>query len=191
MSVAYIFNYRTPLMCTFNVLQAQVDLKVNPVGLLFKNLSAAAEFGLAENIGLEVTGGVGWNQLNLTGEDNFKGSIIRVGANGRYYFNPKNSIDGFYAGIYTRYAGGAYKFEEERFNSTRFSGGFIFGYKVVARNEKLLFDFGLGFGRAFVFKLTDPNDSTNTANLDDIPFLNWDIPFYISIGYRIAGGGRK
>lgn len=179
------------LLCIFNALQAQVDLKLNPIGLLFKNLNATAEFGLTQNIGLEVTGGVGWNKLNLAADDDYKGSIVRVGANGRYYFNPKNSIDGFYAGIYTRYAGGAYKFAEERFNSTRLSGGFIFGYKVIAGNEKLLFDFGLGFGRAFIYEFKDPNDSTNTADIDDIPLLNLDIPFYISIGYRIGGGGRK
>jgi len=172
--------------------QAQVDLKINPIGLLFSNLNVAAEFGVSENFGVELAPGFAWNSLNLANDDDFKGSLVRVGVNGRYYLNPnEKGLNGFYIGAYTRYAGGSYKFEDDtetqKFNSTRFALGFLLGGKIVARNEKLLFDFGTGFGRALVYKFTDPN-GTDEVDLSDIPFVNWDIPFYISIGYRISGG---
>ena len=171
---------------------AQVDLKINPVGILFNNLNVAAEFGLSDNFGLEVTPGFGWNKLNLDDANDYKGNIFRLGVNGRYYLNPNDKgLNGFYIGAYTRYAGGTYSYkgdtETQKYNSTRASLGFLLGGKIVARNEKLIFDFGTGFGRALVYKFTDANGS-DEADLSDIPFLNWDIPFYITIGYRIGGG---
>jgi hypothetical protein len=171
--------------------QAQVDLKINPIGLLFSNLNVAAEFGVSDNFGVEVAPGFAWNSLNLSDDNDFRGNLFRVGVNGRYYLNPnEKGLNGFYIGAYTRYAGGSYKFEDDtetqKYSSTRFALGFLLGGKIVARNEKLLFDFGTGFGRALVYKFTDQN-GTDEVDLSDIPFANWDIPFYISIGYRISG----
>ncbi|MCA0235400.1 MAG: DUF3575 domain-containing protein [Bacteroidetes bacterium] len=173
-------------------LNAQVDVKINPIGLLFSNLNVAAEFGVSDNFGVEVAPGFGWNRLNLLNDNDYSGSVVRVGVNGRYYLNPNDKgLNGFYIGGYTRYAGGTYTYkgdtETDKFNSTRFALGFLVGGKIVARNEKLIFDFGTGFGRALVYKFTDPNGS-DEVDLSDIPFANWDIPFYLSIGYRFGGG---
>ncbi len=185
------------LFCFLSIhsVQAQVDVKINPVGILFNNLNAAVEFGIKDNFGIEVTPGFGWNKLNLENDNDYKGNVLRLGVNGRYYLNPNDKgLNGFYIGAYSRYAGGSYKFESdsetEKFNSTRLSLGFLLGGKVVARNEKLIFDFGTGFGRALIYKFTDP-DGQDEANLSDIPFLNWDIPFYITVGYRFADTGKK
>lgn len=184
------------LLFTTNTLQAQVDLKINPLGVLFNNLNVAVEFGVKDNFGIEVTPGFGWGKLNLLNDSDFDGTVFRLGVNGRYYLNPnEKGLNGFYIGGYTRYKGGVYSHinddnTTDKFNSSKFSLGFLLGGKVVARNERLIFDFGTGFGRALVYKFSDPNGQNN-ANLSDIPFLNWDIPLYISIGYRISSAGNS
>jgi hypothetical protein len=181
-----VFFLGALFLAAVNQASAQVDLKINPIGLLFSNLNVAAEFGVADNIGIEATAGFGWNKFNLDDDAEFRSTLIRGGVNARYYFNPSKGIDRFYGGIYTRYAGGKLTAEDETTRedatSTRLSVGFIFGYKVVARNEHLLFDFGLGAGRAIISRWEYEDGSE--VNTDDIPLLNIDIPFYISVGYR-------
>lgn len=179
------------LVATTNV-HAQVDLKINPIGILFNNINVAAEFGVSDNFGVEVAPGYGWNKLNFAADDDYSGSLFRLGVNGRYYLNPsEKGLNGFYIGAFTRYAGGSYKYENDtqsdKVNSTKFSLGFLLGTKIVARNEKLLFDFGIGFGRALVYKFEDAN-GTDQVDVSDVPFINWDIPFYLTVGYRIGGG---
>ncbi len=184
------------LLCLGSI-NAQVDLKVGPIGLLFSDVNIAAEFGVSENIGIEVTPGFGWNTLNLVADDDYKGSIFRLGANGRYYFNPDDKkLNGFYAGVYTRYAGGKFTFDDnennihEEVKSTRIAGGILLGAKIVAANERLIFDLGLGFGRAFKYSFEDQNDPNKNFDLSDIPFLNFDLPINLKIGYRISSGKK-
>jgi len=124
------------LLAASTTVQAQVDLKINPIGLLFSNLNVAAEFGVSENFGVELAPGFAWNSLNLANDDDFKGSLVRVGVNGRYYLNPnEKGLNGFYIGAYTRYAGGSYKFEDDtetqKFNSTRFAWAFCWAAKSL------------------------------------------------------------
>ena len=173
---------------------AQLDIKVGPVGLLFSNLNVGIEYGVSENWGIELTPGLDWKALNLLDNDeiDFKGNIFKVGLNGRYYFNPnEKGLNGFYAGVYTRYGGGKYSGtdtstdEKYEFTSTRLAGGFLLGGKIVARNERLIFDLGLGFGRAFIHKYEDPN-GTDEADLSNVPFFNFDLPINLKIGYRIS-----
>lgn len=138
------------LFCLFSIhsVQAQVDVKINPVGILFNNLNAAVEFGIKDNFGIEVTPGFGWNKLNLENDNDYKGNVLRLGVNGRYYLNPTDKgLNGFYIGAYSCYAGGSYKFESdsetEKFNSTRLSLGFLLGGKIVAKNENLFLTLAL------------------------------------------------
>ena len=188
---------RTILLLTlaalsFGTAQAQVDIKVGPLGLLFNNLNVGVEFGVNENVGIELTSGIDWKSLPLIVDENFSATAYLLGINGRYYFNPtEKRLNGFYAGAYTRYKGGVYKFTDsdtevtERFTRTRIAGGFLLGGKIVSRNERIIFDLGIGFGRSFVDKFKDP-DGTDEADLSDIPFLNWDIPINLKIGFRIG-----
>jgi hypothetical protein len=172
---------------------AQVDLKINPIGVLFKNIQVASEFGVSENFGVELTAGYGWDRLSFlvdgtSEEEDFKGSVYRLGVNGRYYLNPSDKgLNRFYIGAFSRYKGGRYSLNEDKVSANKFSLGFLLGTKIVAANEKLLFDFGIGFGRALVNKYT--NDATGESeDVSDVPFFNFDIPLYVSIGYRIGGG---
>lgn len=175
------------LFCT-STIQAQVDIKVNPLGLLFNNINASVEFGVKDNFGIEVTPGFGWDKLNLFNDGDYKGQVYRLGVNGRYYLNPtEKGLNGFYIGGYTRYKGGRFTLEGDQVDMNKFSLGFILGGKVVAQNGRLIFDFGTGFGRALLFELTDAA-SGEQEDISDIPIANWDIPLYISIGYRFGGG---
>ncbi|MCB0524092.1 MAG: DUF3575 domain-containing protein [Saprospiraceae bacterium] len=178
---------------SFGTVRAQVDVKVGPIGLLFSSLNFGVEFGVKPNFGVELTPGIAWNTLALAAADeDYKGLAYRLGVNGRYYLNPSDKgLNGFYIGAYTRYGGGNYSYtyndgSKDEYNSTRFSGGFLLGGKIVSRNEKIVFDLGMGFGRAFVYKFTDPNGN-NEADLSDIPFVNWDIPINLKIGFRFGG----
>lgn len=167
-------------------LKAQVDLKVSPFGLLFSNIVLRAEFPVAEAVGIELQGGAGWNKINFDEEDDLKTSTLRFGANGRYYFSPEVGLDKFYLGAYARFAAGkgSSTADTDEYNTTRFSVGTLFGYKVLAKNQKLLFDFNLGFGRALIYKFDPIGDTADNVDLSDIPLLNWDIPATIAIGYR-------
>lgn len=177
---------------TVSTVSAQVDIKIGPLGLLFSNLNLGVEFGVGSNIGIELTPGIDWKALNLVADDNFKGTAMRIGVNGRYYFNPtEKKLNGFYAGLYTRYGAGKYSYtdpdtnEKDEASSTRFAGGFLMGGKIVAKNERLIFDLGIGLGRAFIYKFEDENGMED-YDLSGVPFLNFDLPINLKIGYRIG-----
>lgn len=168
---------------------AQVDVKVGPLGPLFGTLNVRSEFGLADNFGLEAIVGGSWNKINFDEGDDLKNTTLRFGVNGRYYFNPSEiGLNKFYTGLYTRYSSGKARSTAENadeYNTSRFSGGFLVGFKTFARNERLHFDFNLGFGRAFVYNIKGIGNA-EPVNLDDVPFLNWDLPTTLVIGYRFG-----
>lgn len=174
------------LLASFTVAQAQVDIKVNPVGLIFSRAILSAEFAIKDNIGIEAQGGVAWPSFSVN-DEKFKSNTVRYGVNGRYYFSPDKGIDRFYAGIYTRFVNGEMTstVDDGRVKRNRASGGILLGYKVVARNERLVFDFGLGLGRVFTNKYTPNSEGQEALDLSDIPFLNIDAPLFLTIGYRL------
>ena len=168
---------------------AQIDVKVGPLGPLFRTLNLRSEFGLADNFGLEAIIGGSWNKINFNEGSDLKNTTLRFGVNGRYYFNPSDiGIDKFYVGLYSRYSSGkatSTAQDSDEYNTNRFAAGFLFGFKTFARNERLHFDFNLGFGRAFLYDIKALNNAA-TVNLSDIPFLNFDLPTTITIGYRFG-----
>ncbi len=179
-------NLMLCLLVSVSAVQAQVDIKINPVGLIFSRAIVSAEFGVKDNIGIEVHGGVGWPSISIS-DEKFKSNTVRYGLNGRYYFSPDKGIDRFYAGIYTRFVNGEMTStaDDGRVKRNRASGGVLIGYKVIARNERLVFDFGLGLGRVFTNKFTPNSEGQESLDLSDIPFLNIDAPLFLTVGYRL------
>ncbi len=167
---------------------AQVDVKIGPFAPLFGTLNVRSEFGLSDNIGLEAVVGSSWGKIKFD-SINVKATTLRFGLNGRYYFNPSEvGLDKFYVGLFTRYSSGKWRSREEdsdEYNTNRFSGGFLVGFKTFARNERLHFDFNLGFGRAFVFNV-DGIGNAKPINLNKIPIANLDLPMTMVIGYRLG-----
>lgn len=183
--------YVAAILCACANLQAQTELKINPLGALFLNPDFSAEFGVAENIGIEPSVGLSWISLTVDG-DKFKSSGATFGAQGKYYFNPEKGIDKFYAGIYLR--GAESKFTStssssgtstsEVFSRSRLGAGFSLGYKWVSR-QNVVFELGAGIGRKIYNKFSDASNDVNTA---DIPILNLDGFFRFNVGYRFGGG---
>jgi Protein of unknown function (DUF3575) len=172
---------------------AQVDLKIGPLGPIFGTLNVRSEFGLSDNFGLEATVGAGWNTLTINDEPELRNRVLRLGLNGRYYLNPSElGQDKFYLGMYSRYSRGSANTTDQAlndsYNTDRFSIGFLTGIKFFARDDRFLFDFNLGIGRAFVYRFESIGDS-DPIDLSGVPLLNLDIPFSIMIGYRF--GGKK
>ncbi len=164
---------------------AQVDLKVSPFSIIFGRMVLRGEFAASENFGVELLGGGAWNTIDFDDEGDVRFSNFHLGANGRYYFNPSAGIDKFYVGGYLKYAGGTGKNTDTdgEVNTTRFALGTLVGFKTVSQNGHLLFDFNVGFGRALVYKI-EGDDPEDDIDLADFPFLNWDIPVLVGIGYR-------
>ena len=170
--------------------QAQTELKINPLGILFSNPELSAEFAVNEHIGIEPSFGISYLKLTID-NDVFKSSGFSYGVNGKYYFSPESGIDKFYAGIYLR--GGASSFKGtgasagDNLKRNRLGGGLSFGYKWVS-SQNIVFDLGTGIGRKVFDKYTLDGGNTNTAN---IPLLNIDFYIRFGVGYRFGGGSKR
>lgn len=161
---------------------SQIEVKVNPVGLLWGGVSASGEYILSDNMGVEVSARLASRNLAFTSED-VRATGFGAGAQFKYYFSPNQGGDGFYASAYLRYAGlsGKYTGElsgtEETVNWNKTAVGLGLGYKWVA-DSGLLFEIGGGVGRNLSSKWTYSDDSTIDFSF---PF---DATFRLSVGYR-------
>lgn len=166
---------------------AQTDVTLNPLGLLFSNINVGADFALAENFSIEGNLGASFGSTNIF-EDEFKYFGIPVTVFGKYYFNPDEGADKFYADAWLRFISRKYSYEGGSTNAysdysqTRFGFGFGIGYKVVA-NSGLVFDIGFGAGKAFV-----DNTKYDDSNLDELT-VDWPKIMFVGklgIGYRFG-----
>jgi len=168
--------------------QAQIDLKINPLGLLFGSPDLAGEYLVSEDLGVELSAGVLFGKV-LTSDLNKSGYTIRL--SGKYYFNPEDGCDKFYAGIYLGPrsrkttgdlvdlgTGGSY---EPGAKISAFAGGISAGYKWVS-DSGVVFELGAGLGRAFGDKITY-NDSNNPESINGLGIDGFGI---LSVGYRIG-----
>jgi hypothetical protein len=171
-----------PLALLFVIsLNAQIDVKINPIGLLFANFDVSAEFGLSENFGLDIAPIIDFRTADY-GIDEYKYSRFGVVANPRYYVSPKNDVDRFYVGAYAKFLTGKAKLDDlVGWSNTRFAIGANLGYKVVA-DSGFVFDIGFGIGRAFVnnYEAEELNDfSEDLLELFDIDFIG-----RLAVGWR-------
>ena len=165
---------------------AQIEARINPLGLLFRNISPSVEFGVSDNFGLEANPYVNFNGLKILGQGI---SGIGYGFNlaGKYYFNDEKQIAGFYAGPYvnTKFSSWKYEFanfEDEIVKHNKLAVGFLAGYKVVAQSG-FTFDFGFGIGRSFLNEYVFMNDGTLERN-DVEGISEVDLQARAAIGYR-------
>lgn len=181
-------------ICSFTITsKAQIDATINPIGLLFGDFNVGADFVLSDNISVEASVGFGVNTVGIEGISQYKWTGIPITAVGKYYFNPDDGADGFYADVFIKFISRSYKWdvpEIDDFNydytTTRFGIGVGAGYKVVS-NSGIVFEIGLGVGRALLDK-TKYEDET-LEEFDDF-FTEWiQIMFNgkLAIGYRFGG----
>ncbi|HFA49170.1 MAG TPA: DUF3575 domain-containing protein [Bacteroidetes bacterium] len=164
---------------------AQIDVTINPIGALFANLSVGADFAVSENMSVEAQLGFGSDKGggDLAGYSykNFPVTVI-----GKYYFNPNNGTDKFYADVFMRFVKRSYDYDDAFFSAykqTRFGLGFGIGYKIVG-NSGFVFDIGVGAGRAFVDKLKYEDSSGTQTEIDWTELM---LNGKLGIGYRFGG----
>lgn len=168
-----------------NQSKAQVDVTLNPIGLLFGDLNAGVDFVLSENFSVEGTIGIG------TGDDDFgdaKYFALPITVFGKYYFNPDKGADKFYADAFLRFVTRSVTYDDNStffsdYSQTRVGIGFGIGYKIVSKGG-LVFDIGFGAGRAFInnTKFEDSNGNEETLDWPEIMFAG-----KLGVGYRFGG----
>ncbi len=174
---------------------AQTDFKIRPIGLVFSKVQLGAEFGVNQNFGIEVEPYFANTKLTLNSND-LKSKRFGSNVYGKYYFNPSKGTDGVNAGIYLNFASGTAKSDStgvttsKGIKTTSAALGFAVGYKWVA-NSNLILETTAGFGRKLLNKYEDLDNPSSSVNLSDIPLLNWDALFRVSVGYRFGGGSKK
>lgn len=112
------------LLASLHHLNAQTELKVSPVALLFGGLAFSAEQQITPSFGLDAD--------ILAAVDGFGANL-----SGKYYFDPREGIDRFHIGFF---AGGI--------TDNGVGGGFLAGYKWVS-SKRIVFEAGVGVGRTF------------------------------------------
>lgn len=111
------------LLISIARISAQTELKLSPIGLLIPAVAISVETATSESFGLD-------GDL-IVAEDFFGFNL-----SGKYYFNPKSSIDGFHIGAFIGNVGESV------------GVGFLAGHKIVSK-KNVTFEFGLGVGRSF------------------------------------------
>ena len=158
--------------------QAQVDVSINPISILWGDITVGADFALSENLSVE--GQIGYSS-NTTAGAKYTG--IPITAFGKYYFNPTRGTDRFYGSVFLRFVSRSYEaddsFSDYEYTRTRLGAGVGIGYKIVSSGN-FVFDIGLGVGRAFV-------DNTSIKVGNESVVVDWtDVMFAckLAIGYR-------
>ena len=115
----------TFLLISLCRISAQTEIKISPVGLLFETVGLSVESAIRDNFGLD-------------GDVIFAQDFFGFNLSGKYYFNPKSSIDGFHVGAFIGNSG----------DTESIGLGFLAGIKLLSK-KRILFEFGLGIGRSF------------------------------------------
>jgi len=174
-----------------NTVNAQIDATISPIGLLFGNFDGGVDFGISENMSVEVGLGLQFGNNNITGDTDYKYFGLPINVFGKYYLNPNNGADKFYVGAFAKFVTRSYSIDGDNSNNyaeysnTRFGVGFGLGYKIVS-NGGFVFDINFGAGRAFVDKnkFSDGDESVSI----ELPGLM--VTGKLGIGYRFGGGSR-
>ena len=173
------------------VTNAQIDIKANPLGLIFNQPDIALEFVVAEKIGLEVSNAFIYGNVPLSGlilgrELRLKQSGYKFRLSGRYYFIPKKRGTSLYMGAYCGPKKSVITGDIEEYGYdpgyeiSAFSVGLLGGYKHILKNGLIIdLQFGLGYGIGT--ELTRNDEILNTS---EIPLLGLEGVRAVSIGYR-------
>ena len=168
--------------------QAQIEVKLNPIGTLFGSPDLSGEYIVNDNFGAELTLGLEMGTYGMITVDGDgydpKKSGFNVMASGKYYFSPDDGCDGMYAGLYLRDK--SFKVDDKNsdysygYKRNSFSGGMLVGYKWVA-DSGLVFEIGAGGGRTFSDKIEWLDE--DGSELEDFS-IRIDVIGKLAIGYR-------
>ncbi len=173
---------------SFN-LNAQIDVTIDPLGLLFGSITAGVDYGFSEDLSAEARFGFASRDITLGGVE-YSGNGFEVKAFGKYYFSPADGCDKWHIGPFIDYnLINLASDNEPDVAWTRLGVGLYSGYKWVS-GRGVVFDIGLGFGRNFINEFD--SDDGQEVDLTDIPFLfDFNVTGKLGVGYRFGGGGKK
>lgn len=158
---------------------AQIDGKLNLGTLLLGGINVGAEAGLNEDSSIGLSAGYISSKF---GSENFRYSNLLFVPEYRYYFNPRNGMDGFFAGGYgklTFTTAEDLKGSDPDLSATRGALGVVFGNKWVTTGG-FVFELNFGLGRGTVF------GSKNEAEAAFSTLTALDFRLGIIAGYRFG-----
>ncbi|MEM8527246.1 MAG: DUF3575 domain-containing protein [Bacteroidota bacterium] len=164
---------------------AQVDVKINPIGTIFGNPNLSVEFAASQKFGVEATVGPNFGSIGIddtrVNRRGFTGNLI-----GKYYLNEDVGTDNLSIGLYLK--GRNINFtaednEEDKASRNKIALGFAVGQKWVSKNN-IIFSIDGGVGRNIINRFEYDNEEENSFNLNNIPLINIDLFFRLSVGYR-------
>jgi hypothetical protein len=185
-------------------LMAQHDVKINALGLFFRNYSAGYEYIINDEISAGISTNFAKGSWLLQAMNGIDGSSttysgFSITPEFRYYTNPDFGADKRYFGAYLIYEGVSwgdltvYDYDNSNtitydMSNTGIGIGIIGGQKWVT-NSGIYFESLLGFGRFMSSNITISDTRANEIiNLAEYDFISgWDLRFQIGIGYRIGG----
>ena len=187
------------------IINAQHDVKVNAIGIFFKNYGVGYEYIINEEMGAGIDMNIVSGNVSLFSsfDSNVKHSSFSLTPNFKFYFSPDYGADGFYFEGYLKYKNMSDK-NLVYHDGTRdinydmgFSGvalGIATGKKWVT-NSGFYFETLFGFGR-FLTKSFSYSDSyvegklkeNNPSYESTLDFVySWDLRFHLNVGWRFGG----
>ncbi len=173
-------------IATMGIAQAQMEVKINPLGALFGKPDVSGEYIVSDTFGVELTVGTAFGSVagvSIDGAEKPKQSGFGVKLAGKYYFNPDQGGDGWYGGLYLRQESRKIKyeaaFEGSDYKSSIFAGGIEFG-KKWAFDSGFLIEAATGIGRPFTEKREFLNDDVDFGTFE----IGIDFIAKFAIGYR-------
>lgn len=203
------------IMISSVTLQAQHDVKVNFIGLLFKSYGAGYDYVINDEMSAGLSFSYSTSILGLKTDGHY--SALKITPDFRFYTNPEDGADGFYFGGYLTYA--KVNFNDliaaiptetydpyYGYNVTTFKDvpynislngiavGIELGKKWVT-NSGVFFETNFGFGRYLSKSVSYSNnevskyyeDNDITGDEDGINWLyTFDWKFGLNVGYRFG-----
>ncbi|MBK8151720.1 MAG: DUF3575 domain-containing protein [Saprospiraceae bacterium] len=162
---------------------AQIDVSLNPLGILFRNIDLSAEIAMKQSFGIEGIFKYDYDHYKVL-DNTINSNGFGFVALGKYYFNPDLNISNFCAAPYVKFSTTNGRYSDGNttgiVNHNKLAVGFYVGYKWVnVRN--FVFEIGAGLGRNFINRYNSANGS---IDLDEFPIINLDGVFKFSFGYR-------
>lgn len=126
---------------------ANMEIKINPIGVLFGNADIGIEF-IRDGISFEVFPSFISRTVGIT---DLRYSGLGLGAAARYYFNPEYArATKLFMAPYARFSRTSTRFaNQDNRTNTRFAVGFMVGYKWKSQGP-ITFELAFGLGRNFV-----------------------------------------
>ncbi len=181
-------------LLSFQWVSAQVEVKLNPINLLFSGIDASVEVRLSKHIALEPY--VNLTLYPLKNENAYLASAqltkgTEGNINAKYYFSDTKAFYGFYTGLYLRAAENKFLTNDKKETiSQNLTGiGVSFGFKWVTR-KNLVLGIDSGFGRKLRNDLSETTNPTTFIN-SGFAFTDLDGFFRFVMGFRFGEKVKK